>query len=515
MPSDLESLRSSWAMLRRLLRQLRAVSHRDDWLEQALDSLVAFLEADRGVISIREAGGDFVVYARSAEGELSRDEWQEASQSVVRRVHQTGRSVVWEIGDEGSASLASLGIVAAAGAPIRPVGSEGPPTGVIYIDYRRPRRLISDTDLEVLEAIGDMVAVLLERSREVARAQQVAADTRVANGHPSLEELLAPESMSAVREELATLGADTPLLVTGESGTGKTLLCQAIAEAGSRRPVVRALLGSTDDLNTLTSELFGHERGAFSGAGRRRVGLVAQADGGVLILDELLSLPHHAQQLLLDVTQFGTFRPLGWTGRDPQRTDVRLIAATNGDLEAAVAVGRFREDLMYRLAGARIHVPALRERREDIAPLAQGILARLDPGEDWRLSLGLRRWLAAPELRWPGNVRQLAMAIRRARDRCLAEDPQSRELTEAHVRERDVHDPLLPDRPVPVAEAESYESLERARDALDEKERTLIQRELERQEGVVARVARALKIPRTTLASRLERLGIERPKKRR
>ncbi|MBO6938451.1 MAG: sigma-54-dependent Fis family transcriptional regulator [Deltaproteobacteria bacterium] len=503
-----------WIMLRRLLRQLRAVSHRDDWLEQALDSLVGFLDADRGLVSVREAGGDFVVYARSAEGELSRAEWQEASQSVVHRVHETGQSAVWEVGDDGSASLASLGIVAVAAAPIRPVGSEGPPIGVLYIDYRRPRRMVSLADLEVLEAVGDMVAVLLDRGRELARAQQAAADTRVEDALPSLEELLAPESMRGVRDELATLGEDTPLLVTGESGTGKTLLCHAIAEASSRRPIVRALLGSTDDLNTLTSELFGHERGAFSGATRRRAGLVAQANGGVLILDELLSLPLHTQQLLLDVTQFGTYRPLGWTGREPRRTDVRIIAATNGDLEGAVAAGRFREDLMYRLAGARIHVPPLRERRQDIAPLAQGILSRLDPEGDWRLSLGLRRWLASPDLRWSGNVRQLAMAIRRARDRCLASDPEARELQVVHLRDRDVHDPLLPEpRSAPAVDAESYAALEQARDALDEKERALLRRELDRHEGVVARVARSLKIPRTTLVSRLERLGIERRRK--
>ncbi|MFK7998591.1 MAG: sigma 54-interacting transcriptional regulator, partial [Polyangiales bacterium] len=302
-------------MLRRLLHRLRSVSSRDDWLEEALDTLVGFLDADRGIVSVREAGGDFVVYARSADGQLSREEWQEASQSVVRRVHETNASVRWEIGEEGSTSLASLGIVAAAGAPIRPVGRSGPPTGVIYIDYRRPRRLLSADDLELLETVGDMVAVLLDRGQQIARAENASVESSH-TPQPTLKELLAPESMRHLRDELASVGEDTPLLITGESGTGKTMLCRAIAESGARRPTVRALLGSSDDLNTITSELFGHERGAFSGAARRRVGLVEQANGDVLILDELLNLPSHAQQLLLDITQFGTYRPLGWAGRD-------------------------------------------------------------------------------------------------------------------------------------------------------------------------------------------------------
>lgn len=508
-------------MLRHLLHRLRSVSSRDDWLEEALDTLVGFLDADRGIVSIREAGGDFVVYARSADGQLSREEWHEASQSVVQRVHETNTSVHWEIGEEGSASLASLGIVAAAGAPIRPVGRSGPPTGVIYVDYRRPRRLLSADDLELLETVGDMVAVLLDRGQQIARAEHASLESRHPP-QPTLAELMAPESMRHLRDELASVGEDMPLLITGESGTGKTILCRAIAESGTRRPTVRALLGASDDLNTITSELFGHERGAFSGATRRRVGLVQQANGGVLILDELLNLPSHAQKLLLDITQFGTFRPLGWAEREPAHTDLRLIAATNGDLEAAVAAGSFREDLMYRLTGARLHMPALRERREDIVPLAQAILSRIDPVRSWALSLDFRRRISDPGLRWPGNVRQLAMTIGRARERALAKDSSALSLELQHLRGRDFYAPLLPkphaeqrQRNTKVGQgAEGYAELERARKELDERERELLQHELRQHGGVVARVARTLKIPRTTVTSRLERLGIERRKKR-
>src|SRR5687767_14987062 len=147
--------------------------------------------------------------------------------------------------------------------------------------------------------------------------------------------------MESIRRELqSAIHGESTILILGESGTGKTLLAHAIAEASGRLPVVRAVLGSSDDLNTITSELFGHERGAFSGALTRRTGLFELAHGGTLILDELLNLPPPAQQLLLDFCQFGTYRPLGYDRREPKRAEVRIIACTNGDIERALAEGR-------------------------------------------------------------------------------------------------------------------------------------------------------------------------------
>src|SRR5262249_24344692 len=139
---------------------------------------------------------------------------------------------------------------------------------------------------------------------------------------PALDELLAPPSLKAIREEVfSALRGSSTLLILGESGTGKTLLAQAIAEASGRGRIVRAIPGSSDDLNTISSELFGHERGASSGAVARRAGLVEFADGGTLQLDEVLNFPLHAQKLLLDVTQFGTYRPLGYDRPEPKRAD--------------------------------------------------------------------------------------------------------------------------------------------------------------------------------------------------
>ncbi len=221
-----------------------------------------------------------------------------------------------------------------------------------------------------------------------------------------------------------------------------------------------------------------------------------------------MNFPHHAQQLLLDLTQFGTYRPLGWSGREPKCTKVRLISATNGDLEQAMQEGRFREDLYYRLAGARLHLPSLRDRRQDIVPLAQGILARLDPDRGWRLSLDLRRRLSGPSLRWPGNLRQLEMTIRRAHARALSEDRSADLLDARHVLDHDLGAPSR--KPETPTGSSTYLDLQARRELLDDEERELFERVLAQNDGVVARAARALGMPRTSLISRMERLGLQR-----
>ena len=164
-----------------------------------------------------------------------------------------------------------------------------------------------------------------------------------------LDELLAPESMREIREELqGAMTSNAPIMFLGESGVGKTRLATAFARATHQEPIVRATLGMADDLNTITSELFGHERGAFSGAVSKRKGLVDYANGGTLLLDEVLNLPRHAQKLLLDFAQFGSYRPLGYQGCEPKTADLRLLSpglpwpGNIRQLEAVLERGRSR-----------------------------------------------------------------------------------------------------------------------------------------------------------------------------
>lgn len=209
-----------------------------------------------------------------------------------------------------------------------------------------------------------------------------------------------------------------PILIEGESGTGKELLARAIhaESARSLAPLCVVNCGAIP-VDLVESELFGHERGAFTGAAQQRIGFFEAANGGTLFLDEIGELPLRAQVKLLRVLQEGEVTRVGATGS--RKIDVRIIAATHRDLVAEVADGRFREDLFYRLAVLVLKVPAVRDREGDLGPLIDGLLAkineesRLEPGYvDKKLSSGGRNILMNHD--WPGNVRELQNTLRRA-----------------------------------------------------------------------------------------------------
>jgi two-component system nitrogen regulation response regulator GlnG len=211
--------------------------------------------------------------------------------------------------------------------------------------------------------------------------------------------------------------ADLTVMINGESGTGKELVARALHDYGRRRngPFV-AINMAAIPRELIESELFGHERGAFTGAMNRSLGRFEQANGGTLFLDEIGDMPPEAQTRLLRVLQDGEFTSVG--GRQPIRANVRIIAATHRDLRAAIRAGSFREDLFYRLNVVPIRLPPLRERTEDISDLARHFLdrARADglPGK----SLDQEAVDALRAYRWPGNVRELENLMRRLAALC-------------------------------------------------------------------------------------------------
>jgi len=236
---------------------------------------------------------------------------------------------------------------------------------------------------------------------------------RVAQSAPASAGLIGRSApFQAMLELVARVGpSDASVLLLGESGTGKELVARAVHEASLRsaRPLVVVDCASLPE-SLFESELFGHERGAFTGAHAAKPGLLEAASGGTLFLDEVGDIPLAMQVKLLRLLEGGTYRRVGST--DLRRADVRVVSATHRDLSRMVAEGRFREDLFYRLSTFPIHLPALRERRDDIPLLATSLLARVAPQR--RLALApsaLQRLAAHP---FPGNIRELRNVLERA-----------------------------------------------------------------------------------------------------
>jgi two-component system response regulator HydG len=303
----------------------------------------------------------------------------------------------------------------------------------------------------------------------------------------------------AMQAVLATVAAvapvDTTVLVTGETGTGKELVARAIHETSPRRgrPFVAVDCAALAD-GLVESELFGHVRGAFTGALRDREGFFQAADRGTIFLDEVGDMSPAVQHRLLRVLQEREVIPVGATR--PARVDVRVVAATNRDLRAAVAAGRFREDLYYRLNVFHVALPPLRTRRGDVPLLVEHALARLTAArgraEPFVCTPLAMRMLQAYD--WPGNVRQLLAVVESAT--LLAADGR----IEAHHLPAEVR--------AAAQEAGAVPARYRPRDP-DADERAAIAAALAEADGVRARAAELLGMGRTTLWRKLKRYGLD------
>ncbi|MBI2391889.1 MAG: sigma 54-interacting transcriptional regulator [Deltaproteobacteria bacterium] len=304
----------------------------------------------------------------------------------------------------------------------------------------------------------------------------------------------APAMLKIVRFIETLHRSDATVLITGESGTGKEVIARAIHASSARRsgPFVAVNCGALP-ADLLESELFGHVRGAFTGAVRDRVGRFEAAKGGVVFLDEIGDMPIALQVKLLRVLQARTFERVGES--TTRTVDARVIAATNVDLKEAIAAGRFREDLYYRLRVVPIHVPPLRGRAEDIEALARHLLARIAAREGRAVRLSPDVLVALKSYAWPGNVRELENAIEYAVAICQRQTVQ------------------LEDLPPEIAvalddETDEKERPARAEETVGSDEAARVRAALDAHRWHHARAAAELGISRTTLWRKMRALGL-------
>ena len=525
--------RDRLARLVELTASLLGAPDAEGVLSGILDHAMALVGGVRGLLLLRDAlGGPVVQSVRAMGADLERKEF---SRSVAERVLATCSAVVTKSARSdarlaGAESVHRLELEALVCVPIHAEGKRGVSLGAIYIEV--PRALAQDveTELSVLEAFADLAAVALLRARMADENQRARLDLERANrdlaeareviaGHLArrTEELQsATLELEATKAELRRgegigllVGASEPMrklyariervrdldvvaLVVGESGTGKELVARAIHDTSARakKPFLPINCGAIA-ASLLESELFGHERGAFTGADRARLGIFREAQGGTVFLDEIGELPLAMQPAFLRVLQERKVRPLG--GREEFSTDARIVVATNRDLTQLVAEGKFREDLYYRLNVVELSVPPLRVRADDIALLADHFLrrfARVHGRPRATIDRDALRFLM--ERPWPGNVRQLEHALLQA---WLLADASVLTLADFRVNEAVARAPL-------AVRAVRNEGDRQAR------ERATILEALDATGWNRQAAAARLGIPRRTFYRRLEAYGI-------
>ena len=319
-------------------------------------------------------------------------------------------------------------------------------------------------------------------------------------------------------------GTDATALITGESGTGKELVARAVYHHSNRntQPFLAVNCAAIPE-QLLESELFGHERGAFTGATLQRIGKFEQCNGGTLFLDEIGDMTPATQTKILRVLQSGTFERVG--GNTPLKVDVRIIAATNKPLEEAVAAREFREDLFYRLNVVRIHIPPLRERREDVRLLVNYFLKKFARGEETApksISTGVIK--ALEQYHWPGNVRELENIVRRALVVAKGDAILLSDLPPEIVGQTATTGAAAPVSAVPAASGETgvtdvvaltrklfqWARKDPKLKLIPAVERELVLQALKETGGNQVQAAKLLGITRATLRKRIEKFGIQR-----
>jgi Nif-specific regulatory protein len=494
-PAGVEVADQRLRLLYEVTRAIRAMGDSDALLGDLLRGILDVLGCERALFGLREiegaglrrivrqrggAGPDDVVVSR-----LLLDTLLERREGVIVR-DATGR--------DAPRTLVRERIACAMGAPLQ-AGARL--FGFVYVDDRERTGLFEPRDLDFLIALGHLTAAALESAERYQRAASMVEALGAAE--PTGEILGASAPVQRLRAQIRKFGAASGanVLIRGESGTGKELVARALHAASARaaRSFVTVNCAAIPE-SMIEAELFGHERGAFTGAVRDRRGKFVLADRGTLFLDEIGDLNPSAQSKLLRAIQEGEIQPLG--SERTLRVDVRIVSATHKDLRAEIDASRFREDLYYRLNVIEIEVPPLRERGEDVDLLARALLQSAAAGMGKRIEgftpaavAALRRYP------WPGNVRELKNEVERA-----AITTESPVIEASDLSPRLLSAPRGQDRtPAEAPLSERFAELEII-------ERRLVEEALDASGGNLSEAARRLGISRVMLKRRAERFGL-------
>jgi transcriptional regulator with GAF, ATPase, and Fis domain len=396
---------------------------------------------------------------------------------------------------------ATLGGRAALVAPVRIAGHT---FGLLGLVWSNARERFKDHEIALVEGIADQIGTALERDHLSAEVMRLKSALLERYGEDRIIGQ-APAIRRAIQLALSVADTQTSVLIQGESGTGKELVANLIHFNSGRedQPYVKLNCGAIPE-TLLESELFGHEKGAFTDARARRRGRFEEADGGTLFLDEVGEMSLAAQVRLLRVLQDGEFSRVG--GNENLKADVRVIAATNVNLERAVEEGKFRRDLFYRLSVFPIQLPALRERPEDIHPLVIHFLEYYKQ-KTGRFVSGISKAAiqALISYEWPGNVRELENAVERAviiaSGRQIELDDLPLAITRGEIEKETI---IRAERAQAANEGRSAKLEIEVPSSMDEIERQAIEATLDYTSGDKTRAARLLNIGRKTIYRKLE-----------
>lgn len=435
-----------------IVREMNREFDRDRLLGLILDRAIELTQAERGFVILLQDGKEEVHLARNIDRESVQEPETKVSTWIVREVIRNGRPIISQdaVSDQRfdeSLSVRQLRLRSIIAVPFR---SDGKTIGALYLDNRFRVGHFTEREERLLELFADQAVAAIEKAQligELEQRQRELADlyeqekSRLKNQgrelHKIRQEVKAHRRargwtfdrvvarsvamQGILREAKRVAASDIPLLLVGENGTGKEVIARAVHYASARQagPFQAINCAALPD-NLLENELFGHVRGGFTGADRDHAGVFEEANGGTLFLDEVGEMSLAMQVKLLRALDQGEIRRVGDSA--VRTLDVRIISATNADLDGLIAKGRFRSDLYWRLCGFSLKLPPLRERAEDIEPLAYAFVEECALREGrLRVKLGNDALARLESYNWPGNVREMRNVIQRAVLSCAGE----------------------------------------------------------------------------------------------